>query len=207
MEVHVFRILAPDDSDSGNALKVLQNGVKTPLPKPGETVGSVYGSKLELSVHSERWTLDKDGLSRAETDEKTVDSVQEVSSPAILLPLGESAEIHIGEQGAQYFEREEDGVYALRTVDGFVGYTFECTLSRSAAMEGTLSMEISSTLRETGDREPVPGLSLDVGKPTIRETKFETNIELKPNDWLGSVSRNDDGSILLTLVTARESGS
>lgn len=214
VEVHVFRILPAIDERWGdrkfggsNALALSDHGVAVPVPEPGQRIGSVFGSEIELFVHHEVWKLDKDGLTRKGGNEYSQSRIQAVSSPAIILPLGERAEIRMGQEEAQYFEREVDGVYALRTVDEFVGYTFDCTLTRSAVMEGALSMKISSTLRETGDREPVPGLTLDVGKPTIRETKFETNIQLKPNDWLGSVSRSDDGSLLLTLVTARESGS
>lgn len=214
VEVHVFRILPALDERWGDrkfggpkALALSDHGVAVPVLEPDQRVGSMFGSEIELFVHGEAWKLDRNGLTRKGGNEYSQSRIQAVSSPAIILPLGERAEIRMGQDEAQYFERDEDGAYALRTVDEFVGYTFDCTLTRSTVMEGALSMQISCTLRETSDREPVPGLSLDVGKPTIRETKFETTIQLKPNDWLGSVSRNDDGSLLLTLVTARESGS
>lgn len=214
VEVHVFRILPAIDERWGdrkfggsNALALSDHGVAVPVLEPDQRVGSVFGSEIELFVYGEAWKLDRNGLTRKGGNEYSQSRIQAVSSPAIILPLGERAEIRMGQDEAQYFERDEDGAYALRTVDEFVGYTFDCTLNRSTVMEGALSMKISSTLRETGNREPVAGLTLNVGKPTIRETKFDTNIQLKPNDWLGSVNRNDDGSLLLTLVTARKSGS
>lgn len=213
VEVHVFRILpAVEGSGEGHAgggpaLAVMENGKPVLVPKPGETVASIFGSAVELQVPGERWTLDRNGLSRTGSNAPSKALVQAVSSPSILLPLGERAEIRMGLDGAQYFERVEDGIFALRTLNEFVGYAFECTLSPSAHMEGALSLRIASTLRETGDREPVPGLSLNVGRPAIRESKFDTNIQLKPNDWMGSVSRTEDGAMLLTLVSIHETGS
>ncbi|GMV91650.1 MAG: hypothetical protein AMXMBFR82_14280 [Candidatus Hydrogenedentota bacterium] len=206
VEVHVSRILASDNSTP--SLQIEDQLRFDPLPEAGEHIGHAFGTEIRLRVHGESWVLNENGLARDGVTDESRALIQTVASPAILLPIGESAEIRIGDEGAQYFEADEDGAYSLHTLDEFVGYTFACTLTPSSAMEGALSMKIDSTLRESGAREPVSGLAtLDVGKPNVRTQTFQTNIQLKPGDWLASVSRSDDGSILLTCVTVREQGS
>jgi len=217
VEVYVFRIpvrVAEDGDgpmiDDEHALLKVDGGKLVPVLEPDENT-SVCGPTIELSVRGLRWTADRKGLQLPDKEALHDSLVEVVARPSVLLPLGESAEIRIGEeQPVQYFEEtEDDDVFALRTMHKFVGYTFGCTINRSEKTEGALSVKITSALEGIGDRRrSVPGLSLDVGQPTTTETRQNTTVPLRPEDWFGLVYRTwDRSSLVLTLLTIHEDGS
>lgn len=216
VDIHVYQIpvssTADDEGiliDGGHILQKIDNGKLVPVLKPDQNT-AVFGPIVELSVRGLRWAADKDGLDLPDPDALKESLVEVVARPSILLPLGESAEFRIGsDQPVQYFiQTEDDSVFELQTEQEFVGYVFGCTLTRSDETEGGLSAKITSAIEGVGGlRRPVPGLSLNVGRPMTTENHIRTIVTFRPKDWFALVQRTwDRSSIVLTLVTVREHG-
>ena len=122
-----------------------------------------------------------------------------LSRPVVVTPAGEAATLKAGStENTQYFSREPDGRYALKTTPISPELQFDVTLDKESST-GEVQMQLGYRFVRLGRRAPVDGVSLDVGQPEIKETAGVFRIPLKLGEWC-LVGLQDDLAAGLVLV-------
>jgi hypothetical protein len=135
-------------------------------------------------------------------------AVSLLAMPRVKTPLGKGgAQVKMGmAEPLQYFEREPDGRFVLRTTTAMPELDFKLNLEQAAAAD-VLRMEWSYRLVVVGKRTPVAGVSLDVGAPEIRELSGRAETEVQLGQWcfmsLGEGERPPGLVVLVRLMRAR----
>lgn len=137
----------------------------------------------ELNIGSGRLEADS---KRWSWDDEFPDEVTVVCSPQVLMPLGQSFIVAIGEQSEyQYFRRRDDGLFELDEIR-----MENPGLSLSGAVEqgpGDIiilrDLKFETTL--VTERQPIEGVHLNVGKPVFRSSEFTTTMAVKPGQYYG----------------------
>jgi hypothetical protein len=130
------------------------------------------------------------------------------SVPVSVLKSGEPAKIMVS-QNVQYFEKLPDGDYRLHEAPGGPDAAFsvlEFRVQPSDKEPGRLSVEFESSFSVVGSRERVPGVDLDVGKPTMESFKDGVSFSAVPGEWnciLGHGPAGNDYGILIMLRVAQ----
>jgi hypothetical protein len=108
-----------------------------------------------------------------------------LSSPIVVTLARQEADIQISEKPCQYFVKQSDGSFQLLQMshEDEPGFTLAVTvtpLNRAGIVNLKVKFKFSSIVK----REELPGVSLDVGKPTIVSSKQEFGSELKLGSWV-----------------------
>ena len=119
-------------------------------------------------------------------DDELPDEVTVVCSPQVLMPLGQSFVVAIGEQSIhQYFQRRDDGLYELEEI----AMENPGLMLQGTVEEGPDDIIILRDLKfETTlvtERQPIEGVDLNVGKPVFRSSEFVTTMAVKPQQYYG----------------------
>jgi len=104
-----------------------------------------------------------------------------LSSPKITTPAGETAEIRVGEESIQYFERAPDGLFDLKSLDAFTGYAFSCTATPGE--DSGIHLKWTLETHRVKERAPIPDVRLDIGKPVIQTQNLEANVTIMIGNW------------------------
>ena len=129
------------------------------------------------------------------------------SVPSAVLKSGEPARLMVS-QNVQYFEKLPDGDYRLHEAPGGPDAAFsslEFRVQPSQKEPGRLSVQFESAFSVVGSREKIPGVDLDVGKPTMESFKDGVAFSAAPGEWsciLGhGPAGNDYGILIMMRVT------
>jgi hypothetical protein len=116
-----------------------------------------------------------------------------VSAPRVRAQFGTSVQIKTGDaEAAQYFERDPDGRFSLKTVPVTPELDLEVTLTRGRSSEA-VGGALNYHLVQLGKRAPIPGVSLEVGAPEFRELSARgAEVQTRLGDWC--LIRLGDGS-------------
>ncbi len=115
--------------------------------------------------------------------------IQAVSKPTLVTLEGQTARITVGEKPpAQYFVRREDGCFELRSLAGddpneVLGLEIRFTPRRISEKPGELSCGFKFRYSWIQDRESIPGVDLNVGKPIVSTESVEGTLGARLNEW------------------------
>ncbi len=139
--------------------------------------------------------------------------VQLLSAPRIATPTGTAVSVRSGSVGGQYFEPGEDGCYRLREVpaDAQPGLRLELTVEPvTGGPAPRVSVAHHTEVTTLSGRAPLPGVTLDVGRPETSTASFSGNATMKLGTWnlLGmfraAAAAGGDQGVLLVLVKVEE---
>jgi len=108
-----------------------------------------------------------------------------LSAPRVTTVAGVQAQIRVVEEPPQYFEKQADGSFQLRQMSDkdSLGITLTVT-TMPGTIDETVKLEAQVKYRSIMQREQLPGVSLDVGKPTIRILTHKFTMEVAVGDWI-----------------------
>ena len=107
-----------------------------------------------------------------------------LSAPRVTTIAGATAEIRILKEPPQYFEKQSDGSFRLRQMGQQyeTGITLKITTTTGSSNEN-VKVDHQVTFCSILQREPLPGVSLDVGLPTMSISKHQFSFERKLDAW------------------------
>ncbi len=110
-------------------------------------------------------------------------SVKILGTPRITVALDMSAQVKAGGgEPVQYFEREADGRFALRQLAVAPELDLSFTLAKAKTPD-VLRVSWRYHLVRVGRRKALPGVSLDVGAPEIRDFSGQHAGDVKLGQW------------------------
>lgn len=130
-------------------------------------------------------SLDGDVITwNGESEPPEASGIEVLSAPQLAVLDGKNAELRIDSGPLEYFEREEDGRFALRTTSDSEqpGLTLAATVHADGAA-GAVKLDCSLRIVRCTRRLPLPGVALDVGPPVITQQETRTSVLLDPGDW------------------------
>lgn len=117
------------------------------------------------------------------------DEMHLVSSPRVITREGEDVVLRSGWSGRiQYFEPGDHDCYRLKTLapDEGPGLRLDVQVGNRRDLEdGRVAIDLPFGIRVTvlGPRQPIPGVSMDVGPPTLHSTETESTLRLVLGEW------------------------
>ena len=107
-----------------------------------------------------------------------------LSAPSIMAPLGQEAVIRVQSE-IQYFERAKDGTFVLRTLRGDESAGVRlATTTKKTTDKGQITLDVDLQVNTLRDRQKLPGVSLDVGRPVMRTRTIKTQITIPLGQWV-----------------------
>ena len=136
--------------------------------------------------------------------------VEVLSAPQIVIPAGTKGTVRSG-SAVQYLERRDAECYTVHTLPREASPGIVLTLEANpapAADDGGETATLDFTLRVStiSRREPVPGLDLDLGRPTINTKEVDSRLNARLGHWnllTSHITRDPDAvepETLLVLV-------
>lgn len=154
---------------------------------------------LEITKNGWFWNGACLDFGRAEEMGMPENQIQVIASPAILIESSESATIFISSnQKLEYFEKREDGLFELKHIQGPTGLKIEIR----AESEGQNKIRIkylTFSLRSVEEREPIPNVTLPVGRPILESREFKVDIEVTPGKDYGFILHPGQGQGVLII--------
>jgi hypothetical protein len=151
---------------------------------------------VKLKADTERWSWD------GEPQPPAAAKVEVVASPRIAILPGNPFEISMGsQQPVQYFVRRDDGLFELQNLEEPTGLSLAGGIERLDS--GRLLLKgLEITLRSIESREPIPGVALDVGRPTVKERRVQTSLSIQPGRYYGMQYITEGYGFLLIRLSA-----
>lgn len=126
--------------------------------------------------------------------------IERIASPKIMVLAGETFQVQIGSrQPIEYFERRPDGLFEFKKSDAETGLSLSCKVEE--AKKGcVLLRDLTIKLASVENRQPVEGVSLDVGQPIVRIQESMLTVAIRLDEYQGMLLRSDRyGSLLIRL--------
>ncbi|MFA6240442.1 MAG: hypothetical protein WC655_05915 [Candidatus Hydrogenedentales bacterium] len=164
--------------------------------------GMTFFGNAEFTVGSVRVVVKKDSLTwngEANPDPAIVPCL---TSPKILTLPAQTAEVRVGEESIQYFERAPDGLFDLKTQQVFTGYAFTCTVTPGD--DSQVKLKWGFKAHRVKERIPIPNVHLDIGLPVIEARNFDADVIVELGEW-GCFAHTAKDEALLIFVRVTES--
>ena len=128
--------------------------------------------------------------------------VKMIYSPTVEKRAGELVRLKIeSDTPFQYMERQDDGSFELKELNLPVGMNLEVRTKQNR--NGSFRVDyLEIELRSIGSREQVRGVSLPIGKPKLREWKYNLEFNPSPRKGYGILVRPEGttGAMLIRLA-------
>jgi hypothetical protein len=192
----------------------------TGVPFTAETHRADSGDELAwvgaidtMRVGEVELDLDSDLMWNGQAEPPAGSGIELLTAPQVVIAEGTTGVVRSG-SAIQYLERRDEGCYSVQTLppDASPGVVLTVVPKTGPDQEDgtkTVDLDFSVRIATIGDRQPVAGLDLDVGRPTInaKEVKSRYNYPLGRWNLLTSHFSRDpakpDGERLLVLVRAK----
>lgn len=185
-----------------------------PRTKVTRTVKRLFGKKITTVLFDDAdlvfsdVTLTANGNSWSwDGEDRPPESIDFLSALRVTTISGQEAEIRVIKSfSPQYFEKLPDGLFEVRKVeDANVGISVkETPVLQKDGMVIFKDLEIKiSTITE---REPIEGVTLNVGYPIVDTQIYKISPTLNPNQYYGLLCLVDDGATLLLKLRANLNG-
>lgn len=187
VSVHLFRLSAPAmgkmepasvtliDSDAGGG--------------PSQSTRFSSFSAADLTIGKTVFHMDAKGCTLnggPQANGKLGDEVECLTRPQICVEAGQSGRITVGADfPVEYMEPATDGLFARKMQQCSGGLTVELTVGRDASGGIAVSPLKIQIVSWRGEREPVAGSSLDIGKPVLDKAVISMSARCKPKQPVG----------------------
>lgn len=155
-------------------------------------------TQVRIAAEMRKSPVDAAGLLNRLTKEKGVDLL---SAPRITVRAHSPAQVRVVGT-VSYFAARPDGLYELKTCEP--GITLDCVVAPKGA--GEVELESALVQLTIQGRKPVPGVTADVGEPTLQRREIKTRVTTKLGSWVllgGTEMTNADDSRSSLLVFTR----
>ncbi len=181
---------------------------KTPLGTAESltTVGGILSMKIgDLEVD-----LESNEMWAGEANPPEGSGIEVLTAPRIVVPAGEEAQLRIG-SAAQFLELRDNDCFTVETLppDASPGFNLELVAEGGPPEEDgaeTVSLDLTLRVATIGERQPLPGVTLDVGRPKILTQEINSRYTYPLERWnlvTSHISRDPtepDGEKLLVLI-------
>ena len=134
---------------------------------------------MELRADENGWTWD--GKKQPPSDTR----VEIIASPRVMVCSNNSFEISVGsQQPLEYLEKRPDGLFELKRLDEETGLTIKANVAEGDR-DNIILRDLTIWLRSIEGREPIEGVSLDVGRPIVGLRELLTTIAVHPGRDFG----------------------
>ncbi len=149
---------------------------------------------IEFRADETAWTWD--GKDRPPSGKR----VEMISSPRVVVLLNHSFEISIGsQQPVEYFEKRPDGLFELKRGNEQTGLSISANVAQGESGK-LLLRDLTIRLQSIEKREPIEGVSLDVGRPIVKTQESVATVAVKQGASWGIVLGTEGyGWLLLRL--------
>ncbi len=158
------------------------------------TLAKLTIAGLEFRADEKGWTWN--GKNRPSRDKK----VALIASPKLRVLLDQPFQVAVGsEQPIEYFEKRPDGFFELKKLYLPTGLTVAAKIQQAESDRVVLS-DLTIVLQSVEGRQPIEGVSLDVGQPTVKTSESKLSISVKVNRDYGILLRTEGyGTLLIRL--------
>lgn len=157
--------------------------------------------------------LDKDDLWGGRPEPPEDAGITVLSMPQLIIPAGEKATLRSGGQTEiQYLEWQSENCYTVKTLPPEFppGLLIEVASreGRPDDQPGTVYLDMKIQVTVVGERVPVRGLNLDVGKPAVQTNELNTHKRFQLGRWdllttqFSRELKNRDAETLLVFMRA-----
>ncbi len=134
---------------------------------------------MEFRADENGWTWD--GKKQPPSNAR----VEIIACPRVLVCLNNSFGVSVvSQQPLEYFEKRPDGLFELKRLDEETGLTIKANVAEKDR-EHIILRDLTIRLRSIEAREPIEGVSLDVGRPSVGLREFLTTIAVHPGGDFG----------------------
>jgi hypothetical protein len=152
-----------------------------------------------VSVKDDGTFISADKMKYVASERETESPVRLIAAPKILVRSGEAAELQIiSQQKIEYFEQREDGLFELRKLQEPTGLKIEIR----AESEGQKKIRINPltfSLRSVEEREPIPAVTLPVGRPILQAREYKVDIRVTSGKDYGFILHPGHGQGVLII--------
>ena len=114
----------------------------------------------------------------------STNSISLMTAPRIRVRNGEVAEIRVESvQKLEYFERRSDDLFELKRMSEPTGLGILMILTLEK--DGRIRLNLEIVLRSVEKREPVPGVTLQVGRPILQTREHKAELLVRPGKEYG----------------------
>ena len=184
--------------------------VSTPEKIASESFGEYYRPSSVFTLHTQGAYVVQDApaillgqreLTGIEAAEAANHRMQLLSAPSLRMLEDQEGSIVISDNTpVQYFEPLRDNTYALETLSANGGITTTVRIAGviANARERTVDLSLKATL--VGERTPIEGLSLDVGKPKVFAAEHTGSHALPIGSWASLIGSTQANGALLVFM-------
>ena len=109
------------------------------------------------------------------------DQIRLISAPTILTKVGQLVAVSVSPtQGIEYFERRDDGLFELKKLQEPTELSIEMQLEEAGSdrVKQVHLANVTFSLRSVEKREPIPELTLPVGRPILQTREYSAEIRI-----------------------------
>jgi len=150
------------------------------------------------------WGKEKLAFTESQKIDLPADNIRRINAPAVLLEKDKSYTIKIhSQQSFQYFERRPDGLFELKRIDD-LPTGLDLTMKPRDKDGRILFDPMRITVRAVGQREPIDGVDLPVGRPAVEEHAYDLGLRVRPNRTYGVLLELEkgQGAVVIFFTTA-----
>ncbi len=100
---------------------------------------------------------------------------------------------------AGQIQRDRTDIFVLKESDTKPSLTLSIVVLGKED-DGQLSGTAALSISVVNEREPIPGVTLDVGKPSITRLQTREKFTVSPGDWTALLTTENEGNHVLTLL-------
>jgi hypothetical protein len=174
-----------------------------------QTLPGVTGSFQIVNEVLDGVTLAMDGSTLTWDGKDAPDNprIMRIGSPRIVTRENTAALLEVkNEELNQYFERKENNLFELKTLESDESTGFSIAVTPRVASDSPDQLDCDFSFRYTWirDREPVDGVRLAVGKPILGSAKTEGKLGCRLGQWTCYRTILDGEGILYVFVKVKE---
>jgi len=144
--------------------------------------------KNRFEIGDKGWFWDgasmDDRTTRTQALWDSINSIALMSASRVRVPNGKAVNIQVGSlQKLEYFEQRGDGFFELKRLDKPTG--LDILMILTLEKDGRIRLNLEIVLRSVEKREPVPGVTLQVGRPILQSREHKAELLVRPGKEYG----------------------
>ena len=155
--------------------------------------------KPSVAVKDNGTFISAEKIEHVASEKESESPIRLICAPNILVRSGEAADYHIvSKQEIEYFEQREDGLFELKKLQEPTWLEIEMQVESEGQNKIRFS-ELTFSLRSVEEREPIPGVTLPVGRPILQTREYKVNIRVTSGKDYGFLLHPGHGQGVLII--------
>ncbi len=155
--------------------------------------------KPSVAVKGNRTFISDEKIQHVSSEKESGSRIRLICAPNILVLSGEAADYHIiSEQEIEYFEQREDGLFELKKLQEPTWLEIVMRVESEGQNKIRFS-ELTFSLRSVEEREPIPGVTLPVGRPILETREYKADIRVTSGKDYGFILHPGQGQGVLII--------